>query len=220
MMRLLAALVLLYGFHAPTVLAQQALGIDAVRDRAEAGDVAAMRALAEAHYLGRGGAAQDFAEAARWYRRLAARGDASAQATLGLLYARGWGLAPNLAEARRWWSLAAAQNDAGAQHNLGMVYLQGQGVAHDLPQALHWFRRAAQSGHVASQRLLGLMYFDGEGTARDSIAGLTWLTIAAESGEEGAQEALRAIGDKATAEQREEARVRARRWLETHRSAR
>jgi uncharacterized protein len=217
--RLLAVLLLL-GLHASPAAAQQALGIDAVRERAQAGDVPAMRALAEAHYLGRGGAAQDFAEAARWYRRLAARGDASAQTTLGLMYARGWGLAPNLAEARRWWSLAAAQNDAGAQHNLGMVYLQGQGVGRDLPQALHWFGRAAQSGHVASQRLLGLMYFDGEGTARDAIAGLTWLTIAAESGEEGAQQALQAIGDKATSEQREEARTRARRWLETHRSAR
>jgi TPR repeat protein len=214
--RLAAALwaaVLLYG---PAATAQQPVGAEAVRERAEAGDLRAMRALAEAYYLGRGGLAQDFAEAARWYRKLAARGEAGAQTTLGLMYARGWGVAPDLAEARRWWSLAAAQNDPGAQHNLGMVYLQGEGVARDPPQALHWFRRAAERGHVAAQRILGLMYFDGEGTARDVDAGLTWLTIAAENGEEGAQKALQLIAGKVSEQQRSDARTRALEWIKAH----
>ena len=216
-MRRVAALVCLAACLQPPLLpAQQTPEIDTVRSRAEAGDIPAMRAMAEAHYLGRGGVAQDFAEAARWYRQLAARGEASAQTTLGLMYARGWGLAPNLAEARRWWSLAAAQSDAGAQHNLGMLDLEGQGVARDLPQALHWFRRAAERGHVAAQRIVGLMYFEGEGSARDAATGLMWLTIAAESGEEGAQQALQAIGDRASAEQRSEAHARAQQWIKAH----
>jgi TPR repeat protein len=209
--------------HCPALAAEQAIRgevaherAETLRERASAGDVRSMRALAEAYYLGRGGVAQDFTEAARWYRKLAAQGEASAQTTLGLMYARGWGLAPDLAEARRWWSLAAAQNDPGAQHNLGMVYLQGQGVARDLPQALHWFRRAAERGHVAAQRIIGLMYFDGEGTVRDIDAGLTWLTIAAENGEEGAQQALQAIGDKVSAQSRSEARARALDWIKAH----
>ena len=214
------ALAALLALQIHVVPAQETLSLDALRSRAEAGDVPAMRAMAEAHYLGRGGAPQDCAEAARWYRRLAARGEAGAQTTLGLMYARGWGLAPNLAEARRWWSLAAAQNDAGAQHNLGMVFLEGQGVARDPAQALHWFRQAARHGHVASQRLLGLMFFEGEGTTRDPVAGLTWLTIAAENGEEGAQQALAAIGDRATPEERAQARAGALQWREKPRPAR
>lgn len=217
-MRSLPAAVLLAALalhcHAPA--AQETVGAEALRARAEAGEVRAMRSLAESYYLGRGGVAQDFTAAAHWYRKLAARGEAGAQTTLGLMYARGWGVAPNLAEARRWWSLAAAQNDPGAQHNLGMIYLQGQGVARDLPQALHWFRRAAEGGHVAAQRIVGLMYFDGKGVARDVEAGLTWLTIAAENGEEGAQQALQTIGDKASAQQRSEARARAQEWMKAH----
>jgi TPR repeat protein len=198
--------------------AQETLSLEALRSRAEGGDLPAMRAMAEAHYLGRGGAAQDFAEAARWYRRLAARGEAAAQTTLGLMYARGWGLTPNLAEARRWWSLAAAQNDAGAQHNLGMVYLEGQGVARDPAQALHWFRQAARHGHVASQRLLGLMLFEGEGTARDPVAGLAWLMIAQQNGEVEAGQALQAIGSRASAEERAQAHARAQEWSQKPRA--
>lgn len=223
MKRLLAAALMASAAMHCAQAAQQPISAEALHERVEglregatAGDLRAMRALAEAYYLGRGGVEQDFAEAARWYRQLAAQGEAGAQTTLGLMYARGWGLAPNLAEARRWWSLAAAQNDPGAQHNLGMVYLQGQGVARDLPQALHWFRRAAERGHVAAQRIVGLMYYDGEGTARDVETGLTWLTIAAENGEEGAQQALQAIGDKESAQSRSDARARALDWIKAH----
>jgi TPR repeat protein len=150
-------------------LAQEKVNIDDLKVRSEAGDKGATRALAEAYYLGRGGVEQDFPEAARWYRRLATQGDARAQTSLGLMYARGLGFTQNMAEARRWWSLAAAQNDAGAQHNLGMVYLEGQGVAKDLPQALHWFQRAAASGHVIAQRIAGLMLYEGEGVPRDQV---------------------------------------------------
>jgi hypothetical protein len=215
LLRTFAGIALLLAAMA-AVGSQQAMPLEALRERADANDRTAMRALAEAFYLGRGGVAQDFPEAARWYRKLAADGDAAAQTTLGLMYARGLGLPRNLAEARRWWSLAAAQNDPGAQHNLGMVYLEGQGVAQDLPQALHWLQRAASRGHVASQRLVGLMHYEGRGTSADVSTGLTWLTIAAQNGEEGAQQALDAIGAKASEEQRQQARVRARAWIKSH----
>ncbi len=38
------------------------------------------------------GVAQDYAEAARWYRKAAEQGDAGAQHNLGLLYAKGVGV--------------------------------------------------------------------------------------------------------------------------------
>ena len=190
------------------VQAQDAIDIDDLKLRSEAGDKAATRALAEAYYVGRGGVEQNYQTAALWYRRLATQGDARAQTSLGLMYARGLGFEKNLSEARRWWSLAAAQNDPGAQHNLGVVYLEGQGVPADAAQALHWFRRAAARGHVLSQRILGLMLYDGVGTAPDRIGGLMWITIAAENGEEVAEQTLKMLAERVPAAQMSEARTR------------
>src|SRR5262245_58031054 len=92
-------------------LGQNAIDVEELKIRAAKGDKGATRTLAEAYYLGRHGVEQDFQTAALWYRRLAAQGDARAQTSLGLMYARGLGFEKNLGEARRWWSLAAAQND-------------------------------------------------------------------------------------------------------------
>jgi TPR repeat protein len=210
--RRLAIAALCAALAAPA-FSQEHLNIGDLRMRSEAGDKNATRTLAEAYYLGRGGVEQDFPEAARWYRKLATQGDARAQTSLGLMYARGLGFEQNLAEARRWWSLAAAQNDAGAQHNLGMVFLEGHGVDPDPAQALKWFRLAANRGHVLSQRILGLMLYEGRGTASDRPAGLTWLTIAAENGEEGAQEALKLLAGKVAPEELSQAQGRAKEWL-------
>jgi TPR repeat protein len=73
--------------------------------------------------------------AADWYLRLAKTGDARAQTSLGLMYARGYGVPKNLAEAHRWWNFAAIQNDPGAQYNLGLTYVRGEGVTVDYERA-------------------------------------------------------------------------------------
>jgi TPR repeat protein len=52
---------------------------------------------------------QDYAEAARWYRRAAEQGDAQAQYNLGLAYARGEGATQNAVDAHMWFNLAAAR---------------------------------------------------------------------------------------------------------------
>src|SRR5262245_20080878 len=87
------------------------INVEDLKARAEAGDRNATRQLAEIYYVGRGGVEQNFTEAARWYERLAKQGDARAQTSLGLMYARGYGVAKNMETARRWWSFAASQND-------------------------------------------------------------------------------------------------------------
>ena len=220
MTRRAVAVLALCSCLAHAALAQETVSIEDLKIRSENGDRAATRTLAEAYYLGRHGVEQNFQAAALWYRRLAAQGDARAQTSLGLMYARGLGFEKNLDEARRWWSLAAAQNDPGAQHNLGLMYLEGQGVAPDPAQALHWFRGAAARGHVLSQRMLGLMLYDGEGTPPDRIAGLTWLTIAAQNGEEGAEQTLKLLAGKVPHGQMDQARMRAREWLKKNAATR
>ena len=53
------------------------------------------------------GVPQDFAEAARWYRKAADQGLAEAQANLGDLYFKGRGVTQDNAEAHMWLSIAA-----------------------------------------------------------------------------------------------------------------
>ncbi|RPI41556.1 MAG: sel1 repeat family protein [Betaproteobacteria bacterium] len=212
MSRSLAGALLILALAGAPLHAEQTISVDELKIRSEAGDKTATRALAEAYYVGRGGVAQDFAQAAHWYRKLASQGEAAAQTSLGLMHARGLGFPKNMAEARKWWSLAAAQNDPGAQHNLGMVYLEGAGVAVDAPQALHWFQRAAARGHVLAQRMVGLMHFEGKGTPRDELTGITWLKIAADNGEEGAQETLKIVSRRVSADLLATAAERAAEW--------
>ena len=53
------------------------------------------------------GVAQDYVEAARWYRKAADQGYADAQTGLGVLFDKGLGVAQDSAEAERWFRKAA-----------------------------------------------------------------------------------------------------------------
>ena len=133
------------------------MSFEDLRIRAEAGDKTATRQLAEAYYLGREGVEQNFAEAARWYLKLAQQGDVRAQTTIDLMYSRGYGGEKDPQAAHRWWSFAAAANDPGAQYNLGLSYAKGDGVAQDYAQAVQWYSKAAQRTHVQAQFNLGML---------------------------------------------------------------
>lgn len=200
------------GAQAPA--ADDVLNLPDLRQRSDAGDRGATRTLAEAYYIGRGGVEQDFGEAARWFRRLATQGDARAQTSLGLMYARGLGFERNFDEARRWWSLAAAQNDPGAQNNLGILYLLGQGVAPDAAQAAFWFGRAAERGHIQAQVNLGELYLDGKGVPKDPELAYYWMFIAATLGDEHAARFVTHLEREMAPGQPEQARERAKPLLQ------
>jgi len=189
------------------------INVEDLKIRSEAGDRSATRQLAEMYYVGRGGVEQNFSEAARWYERLAKQGDARAQTSLGLMYARGYGVTKNLETARRWWSFAASQNDPGAQYNLGVIYSKGEGVAQDPVQAAQWLNRAAQRGHVQAQHNLGLLYYEGKGVERDSVRGYFWLKVAALQGEDMAEESLKTIAKSMSADQVRQAESQADEWM-------
>ena len=205
---------LLAGLALQVHAAGQSITIEDLTLRAEAGDRTAMRALAESYYAGRDGAEQDFARAADWYRRLAKAGDARAQTSLGLMYARGYGVAKNIAEAHRWWNFAAAQNDPGAQYNLGLTYVQGSGVAVDYARAARWFREAARRGHVLAQHNLGMLLHEGRGIERNPQEAYYWVKVAALQGDEQSQQALPSLAAALTAAQRSDADEQAAAWME------
>lgn len=202
--------------HAAAQGAQGKLNVDDLKIRSDAGDRSAARQLAEAYYLGRDGVEQNFTEAARWYERLAKRGDAHAQTSLGLMYARGYGVEKNLQTAHRWWSFAAAQNDLGAQYNLGLSYSRGEGVAQDFKRAADWYGKAAARGHVQAQHNLGLLYHEGKGLQRDPVRAYYWLKIAALQGDDVAQDSLKFVRPGMSADQIRQADTQAEEWMKKY----
>jgi hypothetical protein len=55
--------------------------------------------------------AQDYAEAARWYRKAAEQGNAVAQGSLGFMYWKGQGVAQDYVQAHLWINLAASRSN-------------------------------------------------------------------------------------------------------------
>ena len=88
---------------------------------------------------------------------LANQGDASAQYTLGVMYAYGIDVPENRIEAVKWFRLAADQGDASAQYNLGFAYANGIGVTQSYTEAVKWYRLAADQGYAEATNNLILM---------------------------------------------------------------
>jgi uncharacterized protein len=98
------------------------------------------------------GMPQDYAEAAKWYRKAADAGDATAQTRLGVLCARGHGIQKNTAEAVAWWRRAAKQGNIEAQMLLGLAYAGAQGVQKDYVQAYKWLSLVASNPAAKSEQ--------------------------------------------------------------------
>jgi TPR repeat protein len=94
------------------------------------------------------GLAQDYTEAAKWYRLAADKGDATAQWSLGGMYQFGKGFPKDELEAVRWYRLAADQGLAFAQQAIGFMYEWGSGVPQDYVQAHMWYNLAGASGQI------------------------------------------------------------------------
>jgi TPR repeat protein len=113
------------------------------RTLAAAGDANAQNSIGLSYAAGEP-SAQEYAEAARWFRLAAEQDHAQAQYNLGLLYGKGLGVPYDLAAAEKWTRLAAEQGDPLAQYNLGVIYHNGEGVRQDVVQAHMWLNLAAE----------------------------------------------------------------------------
>jgi hypothetical protein len=92
-----------------------------------------------------GGTNEDYASAARWFRKASEQGHAKAQHQLGRMYLFGTGVIQDYTEALKWFRKAAVQGDTSAQYNLGVMYYLGEGVPQDYIQAHMWSNLAARS---------------------------------------------------------------------------
>jgi hypothetical protein len=153
------------------------------------GDVTAEFKLAHMYYEG-SGVPQDYAEAARWYRKAAEQGYAKAQFNLGDLYFRGKGVPQNYAEAVHWTQKAADQSYAKAQAGLGYMYLTGVGLPQNYAEAFRWYSKAADQGDATAQHALGYMYTNGIGLPQDYNKAVHWIQKSADQGDAEAQAAL------------------------------
>jgi TPR repeat protein len=85
-----------------------------VIEQARAGDAVAQYKLGYDYYLGRG-IAQDYAQAAIWWKKAAEQGYPEAQNNLGVLYNSGRGIPQSYSEAYFWQNLAAARANGPLQ---------------------------------------------------------------------------------------------------------
>ncbi len=84
-------------------------------------------------------------------RKLAERGDAAAQFSIGARYATGEDVRQDYTEAVRWFAMAAEQGHVVAQATLGAYYWAGRGVPQDLVKAYFWSVLAQAGGDEASK---------------------------------------------------------------------
>jgi TPR repeat protein len=134
--------------------------IDLLR-RSEAGETAMQRLRGMVHddAFAAGGLPKDEGEAARWYERAAAAGDALAAERLGRLLMEGDELDEDAAGAARWLGLAAAAGRLDALLGLAELHEQGRGVPRDRDEAVRLYSQAAADptggAAVAKLRALG-----------------------------------------------------------------
>lgn len=176
-----AAAVLMSGGPSPEearLAAEARARYAAALPRAEAGDVDAQFAVAEALRHGQG-VARNLDEAVKWYRKAADKAQVGAQYALGTLHEAGEGVPLDYARAAEWYRLAAnIGGQADAEFALARLYYNGRGVASDPDEAVTLFRKAANRGHAAAQYVLGTIYESGWNVQADPIEAYKWFTLA------------------------------------------
>jgi len=116
---------------------------------------------------------------AAWFRKVAEKGDANTQFSLGHMYEKGIHVRQDDVRAVMWYSKAADQKLARAQNSLGEMYMAGRGVTKDDVRAVAWFRKAAEQWNVDAQYNLAKCYETGTGVARDDAQAFAWYQKAA-----------------------------------------
>lgn len=137
--------------------------------KAEAGDTDAQLRVGAAYDYGKG-APRDGAEAMRWYRMAADRGNAEAQNSVGsALQAE-----KRYEEALPWYEKASAQGHALATNNLAYLHDLGLGVKQDRRKGFELYSRAADLGWAEAMWNIANMYGAGQLGDKDMLSACVW----------------------------------------------
>ncbi len=120
----------------------------------------------------------DYAAALKEVKPLAGKGDANAQALLGLMYNQGRGVPLNVGQAMKWYKASAEQGNAAAQCRLGSIYLKT-----DTTEGLKLLKLSAAQGFTDAYLMLGLAYMNLKEAPRDPVQADMWLRLAAARGD-------------------------------------
>jgi len=144
---------------------QQRDSFEEARKAAKAGDVVSEGRVGYCYWLGLG-VKQDYAEAARWYRKAADHGSPNAQAALALTYELGQGFPK--ATPKPSAGLSRPPTKAMALHYCTLARRIGARVfSKTMARRLDAISRRQKMGYAEAQFALGSMYFLGEGFPQD-----------------------------------------------------
>src|SRR5580698_2303254 len=111
------------------------------------------------------GGAQDYAQAADWYRKAAEQNHGLAQFNLGMMYAQGQGVVRDYAQSAVWFGRAANLGDAGGQYHMGRNCQRASmdGLPADAPEArieaYKWYQLSAAQGYKDSKGAYAMLTF-------------------------------------------------------------
>jgi TPR repeat protein len=111
------------------------------------------------------GVAQNYAQAADWYRKAAEQNHGLAQFNLGVMYASGQGVVRDDVQSVAWFGRAAKLGDAGGQFHMGKSCQRASmdGLPADAPEArieaYKWFQLSAAQGYKDSEGAYATLTF-------------------------------------------------------------
>ncbi len=145
---------------------------------------------------------------------LAEKGDAKAQAILGLMHKNGDGVPQNSSQAMKFFKSSAEQGNPGAQRSVGVMYYEGwDDVPPNYPKAAEWQLLAAVNNVPEAQHMLGLMLAIGQGVPKNIVHAFYWVNIAALNDVKDAIKTRDGIIEKMTPEELAEAKKITQEWL-------
>ena len=145
---------------------------------AEAGDAELQFSLGVMYEHGEG-VRQDYAEAARWYRKAAEQGLVDAQYNVGVMYEQGQGVRQDYVQAVRWYRKAAEQGHAGAQNNLSVMY-SGLNLNQDKAMKPQTVQIVRQGEATLYWFKVNPLYYKGQGVRQDDAEAVRWYLKAVE----------------------------------------
>ena len=146
----------------PANRSSDAEALQVLRDRAAQGLPDAQISLGEIYFAG-SGVAQDYAEAAKWFRLAAKQGfpDTTPEIALGVMYADGKGVPKDATESLKWYLRAAEKGDPHGQLSVGTSYLMGRGTAVNYLEAYKWLTLCGsecENGPAAAAAIVSRKY--------------------------------------------------------------
>ncbi|PJG82247.1 tetratricopeptide repeat protein [Caviibacterium pharyngocola] len=113
-----------------------------------------------------------------WIYPLALKGDANAQANVGILYLQGKGVEKDTEKAYWWLSEAAEQGNIKGINYLAFMYLDGNGTKKSLPHAMKLLQKTANAKDQTAMFVLGMLYYR---ELKDFKNAFLWLEKAAKA---------------------------------------